>query len=115
MEDPLIRVSGPASDSHAATVDTPGLDAVGHGIFLRPHQPHELKRVLFARKDFRPVAFHDADQVYQLPAGYEVDDSPPMPADQFLNQVMIEESFDRFNKQLALDANLAAGLGAFSI
>lgn len=115
MEDPLVRVSGPASGSHAATVDTPGLDAVGHGIFLRPHQPHELKRVLFARGDFRPIAFHDADQVYQLPAGYEVDDSPPMPANQFLNQVMIEESFDRFNKQMTLDANLAAGLGAFSV
>ena len=115
MDDSLVRVSGAASDSHAATVDTPGLDAVGHGIFLRPHQPHELKRVLFARKDFRPIAFHDAAQVYQLPAGYEVDDSPPMPANQFLNQVMIEASWDRFNKQVAFDANLAAGLGAFSV
>lgn len=115
MEDPLVRVSGPASDLGAAKVDTPGLDAVGHGIFLRPYQPHELKRVLFARGGFRPIAFRDAEQVYQLPAGYEVDDSPPMPANQFLNQVMIEESFDRFNKQMALDANLAAGLGAFSV
>jgi hypothetical protein len=114
-EDSLVRVSGAASESRAATVDTPGLDAVGHGIFLRPHQPHELKRVLFARADYRPIAFHDASQVYQLPSGYEVDDSPPMPANQFLNQVMIEESFDRFNKQMTLDANLAAGLGAFSV
>jgi hypothetical protein len=115
-EDSLVRVSGTAaSDAQAASVDTPGLDAVGHGIFLRPHQPHELKRVLFARQEFRPIAFHDATQVYQLPFGYEVDDSPPMPANQFLNQVMIEESWDRFNKSMTLDANLATGLSAFSV
>jgi hypothetical protein len=115
VEDPLVRVSGAAADAHAASVDTPGLDAVGHGIHIKPHQPHELKRVLFHRQDYRPIAFHDAAQVYQLPAGYEVDDSPPMPANQFLNQVMIEQSWDRFNKSMTLDANLAAGLGSFSV
>jgi hypothetical protein len=93
----------------------PGLDAVGHGIYLRPGQPHELKRVLFTRNECRPLAFRDADEVYQLPFGYEVDDSPPMPGNQFLNQVTIEESFDRFNKQMSVDASVTAGLGAFSI
>lgn len=114
-EDSLVRVSGPASGRPSSHVDTPGLDAVGHGIYLRPHQPHELKRVLFARTEFRPIAFRDAAQVYQLPVGYEVDDSPPMPANQFLNQVQIEESWDRFNKSMTLDANLASGLNAFSV
>ena len=54
------------------------LDAIGHGIYLRPYQPHELKRVLFARDNFRTIAFKDAQQFYQVPFGYEVDDSPPM-------------------------------------
>ncbi len=76
----------------SALIDIPGLDAVGHGIYLRPHQPHELKRVLFRRANYRPVAFKDAEDDYHLPHGYEVDDSPPMPANQFLNQVLIEES-----------------------
>lgn len=106
----------PGEPSHgSALIDIPGLDAVGHGIYLRPHQPHELKRVLFRRANYRPVAFKDAEDDYHLPHGYEVDDSPPMPANQFLNQVLIEESFDRFNKQMSLDANLAVGTGAFSI
>ena len=103
------------SELDQALIDIPGLDAVGHGIYLRPHQPHELKRVLFARANYRPVAFKDAEGLYHLPLGYEVDDSPPMPANQLLNQVMIEESYDRFNKQMSLDANVAVGLGAFSI
>lgn len=93
----------------------PGLDALGHGIYLRPHQPHELKRVLFRRSNYRPVAFKDAQQVYRLPDGYEADDSPPMPANQFLNQVMIEESWDRFDKQFSLDSKVSVGASAFSI
>lgn len=105
----------PAVSRERPLTDIPGFDAVGHGIYLHPYQPHELKRVLFERKDYRPVAFKDAEGLYYLPAGYEVDDSPPMPANQLLNQVMIEESFDRFNKQISLDANLAVGTGAFSI
>lgn len=105
----------PAIPQERPLADIPGLDAVGHGIYLRPHQPHELKRVLFKRKDYRPIAFKDAEELYYLPAGYEVDDSPPMPANQLLNQVMIEESFDRFSKQMSLDATLAVGGGAFSI
>ena len=38
-----------------------------------------------------------------------------MPANQFLNQVLIEESYDRFSKQTALDTNLSVGSGAFSL
>lgn len=93
----------------------PGLDSVGHGIMVRPNQPYELKQILFKRDQFRLLAFRDAEQVYSVPAGYDVDDSPPMPANQLLNQVMIEESFDRFSKQLSLDTSVAAGVGAFSI
>ena len=31
------------------------MDAVGHGIYLRPYQPYELKRVLFKREHYRPL------------------------------------------------------------
>lgn len=103
------------SPATLSVVDIPGLDAVGHGILLRPHQPHELKRVLFKRENYRPVPFTDAQQVYSLPHGYEVDDSPPMPANQFLNQTLIEESWERFDKQMGLDSTLATGLATFSV
>lgn len=101
--------------SLAEAVPLPGLDAVGHGIYLRPYSPYELKRVLFPRAHHRPFTLRDANCVYSVPEGYDYDDSPPMPAGQLLNQVKIEESWDRFSKQLSLDANVAAGAGAFSI
>lgn len=93
----------------------PGLDSVGHGILVRPNQPYELKQVLFKRGTYRPLSFRDADRSYLVPAGYDVDDSPPMPANQLLNQVLIEESFDRFSKQMSLDTSVAAGVGTFSV
>lgn len=113
----LQPVRNPADNAlgKMPATDIPGLDAVGHGIFLRPYQPYELKRVLFKREHFRALAFQDASQSYYLPEGYEVDDSPPMPANQFLNQVLIEESYDRFSKQMTLDTNLSVGSGAFTL
>ena len=89
---PGIATFGAAS----GLADLPGLDSVGHGIFVRPNGPYELKRVLFRRDKYRLTSFRDAGQAYYLPEGYEIDDSPPMPANQLLNQVMIEESYDRF-------------------
>lgn len=38
-----------------------------------------------------------------------------MPANQFLNQVTIEESWDRFEKQMSVDTSASAGAGSFSI
>jgi len=52
---------------------------------------------------------------YSLPTGYEVNDSPPMPVNESLNQLVIEESWDRFESQLGLDASVAAGSGSFSV
>lgn len=93
----------------------PGLDTVGHGLYLRPHAPYELRGVLFPRNNHRLLSFRDTEVAYSVPEGYDVDDSPPMPANQLLNQVKIEESWDRFNKQLQLDTTLAVGGGVFSI
>jgi hypothetical protein len=92
-----------------------GLDVVGHGLYLRPYSPYELRRVLFPRRDYRPLSLGDATKPCSLPEGYDVDDSPPLPAGQLLNQVKIEESWDRFNKRLSLDTTVAASNAAFSI
>lgn len=117
VQPPVLAGSQPQvfSEAKRAATYMPGLDAVGHGIYLRPHQPYELKGVLFRRENYRPIAFKDAEQAYSLPSGYDVDDSPPMPANQLLNQTLIEESFDRFSKQMSLDTNLSVGAGAFSV
>lgn len=104
-----------AERSALSPTSMPGLDAVGHGVYLRPYQPYELKRVLFKREHYQPVSFRDAQQDYHIPRGYDVDDSPPMPAKQFLNQVLIEETYDRFSKQMNLDSSVSAGVGSFSI
>src|SRR5689334_25409252 len=93
----------------------PGLDVVGHGLYLRPYSPYELRGVLFPRRNPRVITMRDATTTYCVPEGYDVDDSPPMPAAQLLNQVKIEESWDRFNKQMSLDTNVASGSASFSI
>lgn len=94
----------------------PGTEAVGRGVYLRPYQPYELKDILF-KQDNETRAYYSKEtgQTYSVPDGYEVNDSPPMPAKQALNQVVIEESWERFDKELGLDANLSVSNNLFSI
>lgn len=93
----------------------PGLDVVGRGIYLRPHHPYELKDILFKRENNRICHSRETGENYSVPEGYEINDSPPMPARQALNQVVIEESYERFDKQMGLDTNLALSNYLFSI
>jgi hypothetical protein len=93
----------------------PGLEVVGHGVYLRPTHPYALKPVLFERKQSVPYYSAETGQQYAVPADYEVDDSPPMPAMQALNRLIIEESWDRFHNQTSLNASLAVGTAPFSI
>lgn len=92
-----------------------GLDVVGRGIYLRPHSPYQLTRLLFPHANVRGFQSKETGESYGVPAGYEVNDSPPMPAQQALGQLMIEESFDRFERQLRVDASLTASNHLFSI
>jgi len=78
----------------------PGLEVVGRGILLRPYQPYQLAQVLYDRKDFRIINSIETHSSYAIPDGYEVNDSPPMPMNESLNQVLIEESWDRFEAQM---------------
>lgn len=93
----------------------PGLDMVGRGIYLRPQQPFELKGVLFRQPGHQTYPSKETGQTYRVPSGYEVNDSPPMPAAQALNQMRIEESWERFEKSTSLDVSAAAGNGPFSV
>jgi hypothetical protein len=93
----------------------PGLEVVGRGVYLRPQRPYELKDILFTRQNNQPYYSKETGQTYAVPEGYAVNDSPPMPATQALNQVMIEESWERFEKQTSLDANLAVSQAPFSV
>lgn len=93
----------------------PGLDMVGRGIYLRPRQPFELKGALFRQDGHQTYPSKETGETYRVPAGYEVNDSPPMPAAQALNQMRIEESWERFEKSTSLDVSAAAGNGPFSV
>ncbi len=93
----------------------PGVEVVGRGVYLRPRQPYELKEILFKQDNHRAYYSKEAGENYSVPEGYEVNDSPPMPTTKALNQTVIEESWDRFDKQMSLDASLAAGTGLFSV
>ncbi len=93
----------------------PGLDVVGRGLYLKPHGPYELKGVLFPQEGFTKFHSQETGCDYHVPCGYAVQDSPPTPKGLALNQIHIEESWERFSKQRRLDANLAAGVGSFSV
>lgn len=93
----------------------PGLDMVGRGVFLRPQQPFELRGLLFRRESWRSYPSKETGETYDIPDGYEINDSPPMPASQALNQVRVEESWERFEKSTSLDVSAAAGNGPVSV
>lgn len=93
----------------------PGLEMIGRGIYMRPQQTYELKDVLFERANERVYQSKETGQGYRVPQGYEVNDSPPMPSAQALNQMLIEESWERFEKQTSLDIGLAVGSVPFSV
>ncbi len=93
----------------------PGLDMVGRGIYLRPYVPFELKNILFQQSNEQTFFSKETGESYIIPEGYEINDSPPMPITQALNQVQIEESWERFEKKTSLDASLAVGSAPFSV
>ncbi len=93
----------------------PGLDMVGRGIYLRPQIPFELKNILFQPANEQKYFSKETNETYVVPDGYEVNDSPPMPSSQALNQVKIEESWERFEKKTSLDASCAVSNAPFSV
>lgn len=93
----------------------PGLEVVGRGIHLRPYQPYSLGQLLFKRDGNRVISSKETGQSYLIPMGYEVNDSPPMPMNEALNQVIVEESWDRFESQMSVDTSAATGNAAFSV
>jgi hypothetical protein len=93
----------------------PGLDLVGRGVYLRPNQPYELKDVIFERQGGEPFYSKESDTTYWVPAGYCVNDSPPMPSSQALNLSLVEESWERFEKRTSLDTSAAVSNGPFSV
>ncbi len=96
-------------------VPIPGLEVVGHGIYVRPNQPHQVKDVLFERKGTRPHYSKETNLTYEVPENYAVDASPPMPSTQALNKTLLAESWERFEKQTSLDASLTVSNTPFSL
>jgi len=97
------------------TNQVPGLEVVGRGLYLRPHNPYELRRVLFSHGPARVHLSRETNQRFAIPSGYALDESPPNPNGVALNSVSIEESWERFHKQRSLDASVAAHSSVFSI
>ncbi len=93
----------------------PGLEVVGRGVYLRPNQAYQLKEVLVPNGSPEPYYSAETGTTYAVPKAYEVNDSPPMPATQALNQSLIEESWDRFEKRTSLDTSAAVSNGPFSV
>lgn len=95
--------------------EIPGLEMVGRGIYIRPRQTFELKPILFHRDRYKIYSSRETGEDYRIPEGYDVNDSPPMPATQALSKMMIEESWERFEKQTSVDAAVSTGNAPFSV
>ncbi len=97
-------------------IPLPGLEVVGRGIYLRPRQPYELKTILFAQT-LNESHFYSSETNtnYSIPDNYGVNNSPPMPPNKALNQLIIEESWEQMNCQVSLDSNLAMGNCLFTV
>jgi MAC/Perforin domain len=95
----------------------PGATLVGHGIYLRPRQPYQLKASLFEFVEKNSAIFtsREIGETYTVPEQFMVNDSPPVPADQSLGETVIEESWDRFGSELKLNVSATVGNGVFSI
>ncbi len=93
-----------------------GLDIVGRGIALKPHQAYELKNVLFKRtkwnRIFHPMA---GGKNYCVPDGYEVNENFLLPANHALSRIVIEESWEHFDKRFNIDAHVAASNKVFTV
>ncbi|MEO7591348.1 MAG: hemopexin repeat-containing protein [Byssovorax sp.] len=105
----------PAHLAPSALSPMPGLEVVGRGIHLRPYQPYQLAQLLFKREEDRVISSKETKESYLLPVGYEVNDSPPFPMNESLNQVVIEESWDRFENHMSMDTSAAISNSAFSV
>lgn len=93
----------------------PGTGVVGRGIYLRPHHTYMLKEFLFKRDETYSYTSTDTGNSFSVPMPYAINESPPMPSNRMLNQTLIEETFERFDKQLGLDMSVAGGTQGFSI
>jgi len=93
----------------------PGTEVVGRGIYLRPRQPYALKDALIKQDKWHPYYSKETEQDFFVYAGYQVNDSPPMPSKQALNQTIIKESWEYLDEQLSVESSLSAGNGMFSI
>jgi len=91
-----------------------GLDMVGRGVRLKPHQVYELKDVLLKRTKHNQIfQAMETGQSYFVPAdGYAVDANHPLPTEQ---KVIIEDSWEEFDKHFKVDSHLATSYHVFSV
>src|SRR5262245_29250591 len=94
-----------------------GLDVLGRGIKLIPSQLYELKGHLLNRgnKEELPYIYSSNSQSYSFLDRCVIDESPPVPAQQALNQTIIVESFERLRSMLSIDYNVAASYGPLNV
>ena len=93
----------------------PGTELVGRSLYLRPREPYALKDVLFKQGKPCPYYSKEAEETFFVREGLEVNDSPPMPSNQAINQTVIKESWEHLDEQLSVDSSVSAGNGMFSI
>lgn len=103
----------------SSTTNSPpiiGLDVVGHGITLMPDQAYELKEVLFKTMPGNRIFYSTATgKTYSVPDKYQVTENPSVPASQGLDEIIVEDSWERFEKHFHIDAHMVASHNVLSV
>ena len=71
----ITETNKPSVDDSSHHTLLPGLDMVGRGVYLRPQQPFELRRLLFHRDTWQLYHSKETSETYQIPEGYEVNEN----------------------------------------
>jgi hypothetical protein len=98
-------------DSSGKTIQPPitGIERVGCGITFKPYHADELKSALFKIKRGNRL-FHSVEtgKTYWVPEGYYVDEEFSLIKHQGVNQILIEESWEAFEKHFCKESQALA-------
>jgi len=111
-----LTQSEPVSNATVQAIPEPGQNFVGRGMKLLPSTPYSLKNYLLSLGSegavFQPQG---GGRTYRFGANCIVDQSPPIPDGQLINDTLVTESQERLQELFSLDARVAASDSAFSV
>lgn len=121
---PPVPPSPPSGSAAAAEPEdvnpyelVPGAAMLGRGMYLRKRQPYELRDYVIKRRfgGGQPTQVSSCDTKYIVPPDSAVNNSAPLPADRATAQTIIEESWNRFGREVTTSMHAAGSAKSISV